>query len=73
MLDREDGVKNRQAKRDRDKIDRLLRVIRRIQSSGHVLANVGNAVSSRASRHGKARRENGILGLSYKGMRGRYR
>ncbi len=41
MLDREDGVKNRQAKRDRDKIDRLGGVIRRIQSNGHVLANVG--------------------------------
>ncbi len=41
MLDREDGVKNLQAKRDRDKIDWLEGVIRRIQSSGHVLANVG--------------------------------
>ncbi len=39
MLDREDGVKNCQAKRDRDTIDRLGGVIRRIQSSGHVLAN----------------------------------
>ncbi len=38
--DREDGVKDRQAKRDRDKIDRLGGVIRRIQSNGHVLANV---------------------------------
>ncbi len=38
--DREDGVENRQAKRDRDKIDRLAGVIRRIQSNGHVLANV---------------------------------
>ncbi len=37
MLDR---VENRQAKRDRDKIDRFGGVIRRIQSSGHVLANV---------------------------------
>ncbi len=36
-----------------------------------MLANVGNAVSSRASCHGKARRENGILGLSDKGMTGR--
>ncbi len=33
-------VKNRQAKRDRDKIDWLEGVITRIQSSGHVLANV---------------------------------
>ncbi len=41
MLDREDAVKNRQAKGDRDKIDWLDGVIRRIQSSGHVLANVG--------------------------------
>ncbi len=41
MLDREDGVENRQAKRDRDKIDWLEGVIRRIQSSVHVLANVG--------------------------------
>ncbi len=40
MLDGEDGVKKRQAKRDRDKIDWLEGVIRRIQSSGHVLANV---------------------------------
>ncbi len=32
MLDREDGVKNRQATRDRDKIDWLGGVIRRIQS-----------------------------------------
>ncbi len=40
MLDREDGVNNRQAKRDRDKIDRLGGVIRRILSNGHVLANV---------------------------------
>ncbi len=40
MLDREDGVKNRQANRDRDKIDRLVGVIRRILSNGHVLANV---------------------------------
>ncbi len=39
--DREDGVENRQAKRDREKIDRLGGVIRGIQSSGHVLANVG--------------------------------
>ncbi len=31
MLDREDGVKNRQAKRDRDKFDRLGGVIRRFQ------------------------------------------
>ncbi len=38
--DREDGVENRQAKRDRDKFDRLGGVIRRIQSNGHVLANV---------------------------------
>ncbi len=60
--------KNRQAKGYRDKINRLGRVIRRIQSGGHVLANVGNAVSSRASRHGKARREHEILGLSDKGM-----
>ncbi len=71
MLDREDGVKNRQAKRDRDKIDRLGRVIRRIQSGGHVLANAGNAVSSRVSRHGKIRRENRILGRRKKGMTGR--
>ncbi len=41
MLDREDGLKIRQPKRDRDKIDRLGGVIRRIQSSGHVLANEG--------------------------------
>ncbi len=41
MLDREDVVKNPQAKRDRDEIDWLRGVIRRIQSSGHVLANVG--------------------------------
>ncbi len=40
MLDREDGVKKRQAERDRDKFDWLEGVIRRIQSSGHVLANV---------------------------------
>ncbi len=40
MLDREDGVENSQAKSDRDKIDWLSGVIRRIQSSGHVLANV---------------------------------
>ncbi len=40
MLDREDGVNNRQAKRDRDKIDWLEGVIRKIQSNGHVLANV---------------------------------
>ncbi len=40
MLDREDAVKNRQAKGDRDKIDWLRGVIGRIQSSGHVLANV---------------------------------
>ncbi len=39
--DREDGVENRQAKRDRDKIERLGGVIRRNQSSGRVLANVG--------------------------------
>ncbi len=38
--DREDGVENRQVKRDRDKIDWLRGVIRRIQSNGHVLANV---------------------------------
>ncbi len=37
MLDR---VENRQAKRDLDKFDRLGGVIRRIQSSGPVLANV---------------------------------
>ncbi len=41
MFDREDGVKIRQPKRDRDKIDWLRGEIRRIQSSGHVLANVG--------------------------------
>ncbi len=35
------------------------------------LAIVGNAGSNRASRHGKARRENGILGRSKKGMAGR--
>ncbi len=40
MLNREDVVKKRQAERDRDKIDRLGGVIRRIQSNGHVLANV---------------------------------
>ncbi len=30
-------------------------------ADGHQLGNVGSAVSSRAGRHGKARRENGIL------------
>ncbi len=40
MLDREVAVKKRQAERDRDKNDWLEGVIRRIQSSGHVLANV---------------------------------
>ncbi len=41
MLDR---VENRQAKRDRDRVDWLARVVRRsekTQSSGYVLANVG--------------------------------
>ncbi len=38
--DGQDGVENRQANRDRDKFDWLGGVIRRIQSSGHVLANV---------------------------------
>ncbi len=46
-------------------------MIRRVQSSGRVLANVVNAVSSRVSRHGKARWENGIRGRSKKGMTGR--
>ncbi len=67
MLEREDGVKNRQAKRNRDKIDRRGRVIRRIQSSGRVLANVEYDVNSRASRHGRARQENGILRRSIEG------
>ncbi len=49
MLDREDGVKIRQPKRDRDKIDWLGGEIRRIQSSGHVLANVGYLAWSRNS------------------------
>ncbi len=40
MLDREVAVKKRQAERDRDKNDWLEGVIGRIQSSGHVLANV---------------------------------
>ncbi len=43
--DREDGVENRQAKRDRDRGGWLGESIgtenRRAQSSGHVLANVG--------------------------------
>ncbi len=68
MLDREDGVKKRQTERDRDKIDWLEGVIRRIQSSGHVLANVGIPVSSRPSRHGKA---DGTMGCSKRGMTGR--
>ncbi len=38
--------KNCQAEGNRDKIDRLGRVIRRIQSGRHVVANAGNAVSS---------------------------
>ncbi len=74
--DREDGVENRQAKRDRGKFDRLGGVIRRIQSSGHVLANVririvlGTAPShvsippnqnGTMAKAGKMRREN-VLG-----------
>ncbi len=54
MLDREDGVKIVRRRGIETKIDRLGREIRKIQSSGHVLANVGNAVSSRPSLHGKA-------------------
>ncbi len=47
--DREDGVENRQAKRDRDKFDWLGGVIRRIQWSGHVLANARIQFCSRNS------------------------
>ncbi len=36
-----------------------------------VLYSVGNAVSSRPSRHGKTGRENGVLGRSKMGMTGR--
>ncbi len=43
--DREDGVENRQVKRDRDRVGWLGGTIGtdngRVQSSGHVIANVG--------------------------------
>ncbi len=45
MLDRDDGVENRQAKRDRDRVGWLGGMIgtenRRVQSTGHVPANEG--------------------------------
>ncbi len=43
-------------------------MIRRVQSSGRVLANVGSLVSCRPSRHGKA---GGRMGCSKRGMTGR--
>ncbi len=70
MLDR---VENRQAKRDRDKFDRLGGVIRRIQSNGHVLANVrfrfvlGTAPSHVSIMAGKCIRENTALRTKFRG------
>ncbi len=54
MLDREDGVENRQAKRNRDREGWFGGTIRtenrRDQPGGHVLVNVGFCVSVRLLR-----------------------